>query len=60
MGVLHRSLQGVEVALSSGNPMEKTYKFMRNRIFTEEGNLFDCMEDDGGFEDGGVERVNSM
>ena len=33
---------------------------MRNRVFMEKGDLFDCVEDDGGFEDGGVERVNSM
>ena len=55
MRVFQRSLQGVEVALSSGDPMEETNQFMRNRIFTEEGDLFDCVEDDGGFEDGGVE-----
>ena len=60
MGVFQRSLQGVKVALSSGDPMEETDQFMRNRIFTEEGDLFDCMEDDGGFEDGSVERVNAM
>ena len=60
MGVLQRSFQRVEVALSSGDPMEETNQFMRNRVFTEEGDLFDCMEDDGGFEDGGVKRVNSM
>ena len=33
---------------------------MRDRVFMEEGNLFDCVEDDGGFEDGGIEQVNSM
>ena len=33
---------------------------MRDRVFTEEGDFFDCMEDDGGFEDSGIERVNSM
>ena len=33
---------------------------MRNRVFMEEGDLFNGMEDDGGFEDAGVERVNSM
>ena len=33
---------------------------MRDRVFTEEGDLFDFVEDDGGFEDGGVERVNAM
>ena len=60
MRVLQRSLQGVEVVLSSGDPMEETNQFVRNRVFTEEGDLFNCMEDDGGFEDGGVKRVNSM
>ena len=33
---------------------------MGDRVFMEEGDLFDCMEDDGGFEDGGIKRVNSM
>ena len=60
MGVLQRSLQGVEVALSLGDPVEKMNEFMQNRVFTEKGDLFDCVEDDGGFEDGGIERVNSM
>ena len=50
----------MEMTLSSSNPMEKTDQFMRNRIFTREGDLFDCVEDDGGFEDGGVKRVNAM
>ena len=58
--VLQRSLQGVEVALSLHDPMEEANQFVRNRIFTEERDLFDCVEDDGGFEDGGVKRVNSM
>ena len=60
MGVLQRSLQGVEVTLSSSDPVEETNQFVRNRVFTEEGDLFDCVEDNGGFEDGGVKRVNSM
>ena len=60
MGVFQRSLQGVEVVLSSSDSMEETNQFVQNRIFTEEGDLFDCMEDDGGFEDGGVKRVSSM
>ena len=58
--VLQRSLQGVEVALSLHDPMEEANQFVRNRIFTEERDLFDCVEDDGGFEDGGVKQVNSM
>ena len=33
---------------------------MRDRIFTEEGDLFDCVEDDRGFKDGSIKRVNSM
>ena len=48
------------MALSASDPMEETNQFMRNRIFTEEGDLFDCVEDDRGFEDGGVEQVNAM
>ena len=60
MGVFQGSLQRVEVVLSSSYPMEKANQFMRNRIFTEEGDLFDCVEDDGGFEDSGVKRVNAM
>ena len=60
MRVFQGSLQGVEVALSSSDPMEEVNQFVRNRIFTEEGDLFNCVEDDGGFEDGGVKRVNSM
>ena len=43
------------MALSSGDPMEKTNQFVHDRVFTEEGNLFDCVEDDGSFKDGGVE-----
>ena len=54
VGVFQGSLQRVEMTLSTSNPMEKTNQFMRNRIFTEEGDLFDCVEDDGGFEDSGV------
>ena len=60
VGVFQGSLQRVEMTLSSSDPMEKANQFMRNRIFTEEGDLFDCMEDDGGFEDSGVKRVNAM
>ena len=48
------------MVLSSGDPMEEANQFVRNGVFTEKGNLFDCVEDDGGFEDGGVKRVNSM
>ena len=55
MRVFQRSFQRVEEALSSGDTMEETNQFMRNGVFTEEGDLFDCVEDDGGFEDGGVE-----
>ena len=33
---------------------------MGDGVFMEEGDLFDGMEDNGGFEDGGVERVYSM
>ena len=48
------------MALSSGDSMEETNQFLRNRIFMEEGDLFDCVEDNGGFEDGGVKQVNAM
>ena len=41
--------------LGTSDPMEKVNKFMGNRVFMEEGNLFNGMEDNGGFEDGGVE-----
>ena len=60
MGVFQGSLRRMEMTLSSSNPMEKTDQFMRNRIFTKEGDLFDCVEDDRGFKDGGVKRVNAM
>ena len=60
MGVFQGSFQGVEVALSLSDPMEEVDQFVRNRILTEEGDLFDCVEDDGCFEDGGVKRVNAM
>ena len=33
---------------------------MGDGVFTEEGDLFDGVEDDGGLEDGSIERVYSM
>ena len=42
------------------DPMEEANKFMGNGVFMEEGNLFDGVEDDGGYEDGSIERVYSM
>ena len=33
---------------------------MGDGVFTEEGDLFDGVEDDGGYEDGSIERVYSM
>ena len=48
------------MALGSSDSMEKANQFVRNGIFTEEGVLFDCVEDDGCFEDSGVKRVNAM
>ena len=60
MGVFQGSFLRMEKALSTSNPMEKTNQLMRNGIFMEEGDLFDCVEDDRGFEDGSVEQVNSM
>ena len=43
MRVFQGSLQGVEVALSLSDPMEEANQFVRNRIFTEERDLFDCV-----------------
>ena len=58
--ILKGSFEGVKMPLGTSNPMEEVNEFMGDRVFTEEGNLFDGVEDDGGFEDGGVEWVNSM
>ena len=41
--------------MGMSDPMEKANKFIRDGVFTEEGDLFNGMEDDGGFEDGGIE-----
>ena len=60
MRVLERSFQGMQMLLGSGDSMEEMNEFMRNGVFMEQGDLFNCMEDDGGFEDGRVKRVNSM
>ena len=46
--------------LGTSDPMEKVNKFMGDGVLTEEGNLFNGVEDDGGFKDGSIERVNSM
>ena len=46
--------------LGASDPMEEANEFMGDGVFTEEGNLFDGVEDNRGFEDGGVERVYSM
>ena len=54
MRIFQGSLQRVEMTLSSRNPMEEANQFVQDGIFTEEGDLFDCVEDDRGFEDGGV------
>ena len=40
--------------LGSGDSMEQVNKFMGDGVFMEEGDLFNGMEDDGGFKDGGV------
>ena len=53
--VLEGSFKGMKVSLGASDPMEKVNKFMGDGVFTEEGNLFDGVQDDGGFEDGGVE-----
>ena len=60
MRILKGSFKGVKVSLGMSDPMEEVNKFMGNRVFTEEGNLFNDMEDDRGFKDGSVEQVNSM
>ena len=41
--------------LSLGDSVEKMNQFVRDGVFTKEGDLFDCVEDNGGFEDGGIE-----
>ena len=51
--ILKESFEGVEVSLGLDDPMEEVNKFMGNRVFMEEGNLFDGMEDNRGFK---VER----
>ena len=33
---------------------------MGDRVLTKERDLFNGVEDDGGFKDGGIEQVNSM
>ena len=53
--ILEGSLMGVKMTLGTSDPMEKVNKFMRDGVFMEEGNLFDGVEDNGGFEDGSVE-----
>ena len=53
--ILEGSFEGVKVSLGTSDPMEEVNKFMGNRVFMEEGNLFDSVEDDGGFKDGGIE-----
>ena len=60
MRILEGSFEGVEMLLGASDPMEEANKFMGNGVFMEEGNLFDGVEDDGGYEDGSVERVYSM
>ena len=60
MRIFERSFHRVKMVLSSDDSMKKLNQFVGDRIFTEEGDLFDCMEDNRSFEDGGIERVNSM
>ena len=48
---------GVEL---SGDSMEEADEFVRNGVLMTNGDLFDSMENDGCFKDGGVERANSM
>ena len=58
--ILEGPLEGVKMSLGVNDPMEKANQFMGDGVFMEEGNLFNGMEDNGGFEDGSVERVYSM
>ena len=58
--ILEGSFKGMKVSLSTSDPVEKANEFMGDGVFTEEGDLFDGMEDDRGFEDGSIERVYSM
>ena len=53
--ILEGSFEGVKVSLGMSDPMEEANKFMGNRVFMEEGNLFDSVEDNRGFEDGSIE-----
>ena len=53
--ILEESLKGVKVSLGMSDPMEKVNMFMGDGVFMEEGNLFNGVEDNGGFEDGGIE-----
>ena len=53
--ILEGSFDGVKMLLGASDPMKEANEFMGDGIFTEEGNLFDGVEDNGGFEDGGVE-----
>ena len=48
------------MTLSSSDPMKEADEFMGDGILTKEGDLFDCMENDGSFKDGSIEQVNSM
>ena len=52
--ILEGSFKGVKVSLGSGDPMEEVNEFMGNRVFMEEGDVFNSMDDDRGFEDGSV------
>ena len=49
------SFERVKMSLGTSDPMEEVNEFMGNRVFMEKGDFFNGMEDDGGFEDGGVE-----
>ena len=58
--IFEGSFEGVKMLLGPCDPMEEANKFMRNRVFMEDRDLFDGVEDNRGFEDGSVEQVNSM
>ena len=43
------------MTLGMSDPMEEVNKFMQDGIFIEEESLFDGVEDDRSFKDGGIE-----
>ena len=48
------------MSLSSSYPMKEADKFVGDGVFMKKGDLFDCVENNGSFKDGSIERENSM